>query len=575
MISPAILPSIVKEREFHDSAYADDGLTLGILAGTDPKFSRTTNSTTSSSLDQDSGQPQQQHQKPFLTQPTRKLFNDEDCYKSITSTIQRPSSASSSFTATTSATNEDGTTRRIDRILDMLMSVQDAPAVIARPAITESSAFSGISSAADNISKISVSSSQDFSNSAAVFEGVKAKIYGQQLEIEDKNKTINILREELNKLKESRKEDAQAHKKELKTKLTSQKKELEGIIKRHLSFIDKLIAEKDEMAKKCESLTDDVKTMDKAFKEKARIQEEQHARELARQKDIWHAAEKLKRDKWISEKTKAIKDQTVKGLEPEIQRMLTHHKMQLRQVEDRAKEELKQVKYAMQDEMQRQLDTLRDRLTAERQKACEEEKEYARQRYQKQLERDEIEFQQQKRKLVAEHEELRRNLVEESRQQRLEDQRERQKEVDSLKKKLENEKHEHAKALEDLKKCHVAEKEALKEKWGYEREEWQSQFIARQEVEMKKKYETLKEQLIKERDAELEEVIARLESETNSNASDIHRQYRINIERIKADAAEEIKQLQDQHELALDKVVAMQESLRQSQEFQRDLQKKL
>jgi hypothetical protein len=57
------------------------------------------------------------------------------------------------------------------------------------------------------------------------------------------------------------------------------------------------------------------------------------------------------------------------------------------------------------------------------------------------------------------------------------------------------------------------------------------------------KQDQLKEQLVKERDDELEEVISRLESETNSNASDIHRQYRITIERIKADAAEEVKQV--------------------------------
>lgn len=52
------------------------------------------------------------------------------------------------------------------------------------------------------------------------------------------------------------------------------------------------------------------------------MMEEQHNRELKNQKDMWHAAEKIKRDKWITDKTKSIKDQTIKGLEPEIQRML-------------------------------------------------------------------------------------------------------------------------------------------------------------------------------------------------------------------------------------------------------------
>lgn len=55
---------------------------------------------------------------------------------------------------------------------------------------------------------------------------------------------------------------------------------------------------------------------------KTKILDENHARDLRQQRELWAATEKIKRDKWIQEKTKAIKDQTVKGLEPEIQRML-------------------------------------------------------------------------------------------------------------------------------------------------------------------------------------------------------------------------------------------------------------
>jgi hypothetical protein len=53
-----------------------------------------------------------------------------------------------------------------------------------------------------------------------------------------------------------------------------------------------------------------------------RMQEEHHLKDVKQQRELWQASEKNKRDKWISEKTKLIKDQTVKGLEPEIQRMI-------------------------------------------------------------------------------------------------------------------------------------------------------------------------------------------------------------------------------------------------------------
>lgn len=41
--------------------------------------------------------------------------------------------------------------------------------------------------------------------------------------------------------------------------------------------------------------------------------------------------------------------------------------------------------------MKNEKETMRDKIVAERQRACEEEREFARQRYQKQLERDEME----------------------------------------------------------------------------------------------------------------------------------------------------------------------------------------
>lgn len=60
-------------------------------------------------------------------------------------------------------------------------------------------------------------------------------------------------------------------KKELKTRLSLQRKEYETIIKRHLTFIDKLMVEKEEVGKKCEILTEEVKALEKSFKDKVTV----------------------------------------------------------------------------------------------------------------------------------------------------------------------------------------------------------------------------------------------------------------------------------------------------------------
>ena len=65
-----------------------------------------------------------------------------------------------------------------------------------------------------------------------------------------------------------------------------------------------------------------------------------------------------------------------------------------------------------------------------------------------------------------------------------------------------------------------------------------------------------------ERDAEIEMVIQRLESETNSSTSDITRQHRMEIEKLKAENADEIKRLHDEHNLSLDKIIEIQEKMK-------------
>ena len=54
--------------------------------------------------------------------------------------------------------------------------------------------------------------------------------------------------------------------------------------------------------------------------------------ELKKQKEVSEAAEKIRRDKWIKEKTQEIKELTVKGLEPEIQRLITKHKAEIKAI---------------------------------------------------------------------------------------------------------------------------------------------------------------------------------------------------------------------------------------------------
>eukprot|EP00842_Homolaphlyctis_polyrhiza_P000085 jgi/Hompol1/1077/HPOL_001373-RA len=90
----------------------------------------------------------------------------------------------------------------------------------------------------------------------------------QQLEIEEKTQTIQQLKKEQARIRELIKEQNQQSQKALKSQLGLQRKEYETIVKRHLTFIDKLIGEKEELSRNCEELSLQVKQLEKQFVEK-------------------------------------------------------------------------------------------------------------------------------------------------------------------------------------------------------------------------------------------------------------------------------------------------------------------
>ncbi|KAI8826717.1 uncharacterized protein EV422DRAFT_7602 [Fimicolochytrium jonesii] len=255
--------------------------------------------------------------------------------------------------------------------------------------------------------------------------------------------------------------------------------------------------------------------------------------------------------------------------------MLAQHKQQIRQLEEKYREEVVKEKSILVEQQQRQMEGMRDRIVAERQRACEEEREFSRQRYQKQLERDELEFQQQKRKLLAEFDEQKHAISESAKQERQNEELVHRKQLEEIRRQLDAEREAKAHALEDLRRRQNAESTTLREKLAIEREEWQAQYMAKQEAEMRTREKQFKEKLIRERDSEIEMVVQRLESETSSNSSEGVRRHRLEIERIRSEVADEIKQLRDQHSLALDKVVSAQNEKRLAEETLKGFEKKL
>ena len=106
------------------------------------------------------------------------------------------------------ATNDTAATESVDRILNFLKTVEEETREATR--IPHSTKQNPVAMMAELLKETNQSQLKNPSpeTTTAVFDGVKAKIMGQQVEIEEKSRTLDLLKKELKKVKELNKEQS-------------------------------------------------------------------------------------------------------------------------------------------------------------------------------------------------------------------------------------------------------------------------------------------------------------------------------------------------------------------------------
>ena len=162
----------------------------------------------------------------------------------------------------------------------------------------------------------------------------------------------------------------------------------------------------------------ELKTIDQKYDDRIRSVEESQGKEFQKLKDVHEAAEKLRRERWIDEKTKKIKELTVRGLEPEIQKLISKHKNELIKMKTVHEAELLTADERAAQRYIRMTEELRDQLEREKEVAIACERDLAREKYEKSLRDEERSFSEQRRRLFTEIEEEKNRQAEIATKQR-------------------------------------------------------------------------------------------------------------------------------------------------------------
>ncbi|XP_009879282.1 PREDICTED: LOW QUALITY PROTEIN: centrosomal protein of 131 kDa [Charadrius vociferus] len=338
---------------------------------------------------------------------------------------------------------------------------------------------------------------------SAVATEVTSSIMRLKLEVEEKKRAISLLQTALAQQRELTVRHVKQTEKELGHQLRLQREQYEAAIQRHLAFIDQLIDDKKVLSEKCEAVVAELKQVDQKYGKKITQMQEQHELEIKKLKELMSATEKIRREKWIDEKTKKIKEITVKGLEPEIQKLIAKHRQDIRKLKMLHEAELLQSDERAAQRYGRQAEELRDLLEREKEEQSQRERELARQRCEQQLEQEEQALQQQRRRLYAEVAEEKERLSQQA-----------------------------------------AEVKVLKDRLEIEKQAWEANYVKKEEAWLLSRERELREEMRKERDKEIELVIQRLEADMSSAKEECERAAENRIKRIRDKYEVELQELE-------------------------------
>jgi len=199
---------------------------------------------------------------------------------------------------------------------------------------------------------------------------ISLRIKNARVQLLEKQAEIDVLKEQL-RVKDERIA-------ELDGSVAQQQEALrvanEQAIARHLETISKLVQDKSKLTQKIAALLKGFEQVEAKYQEKISKMRARYESEFNGKRDVLRNQEKLRRQKWEKAKIEEIREITVQGLQPEIQRLLEVHKADVRRVEQESEDKQAALRRQLAHEHQVEIQALQNRFRSDVEAATREQR---------------------------------------------------------------------------------------------------------------------------------------------------------------------------------------------------------
>ena len=359
-----------------------------------------------------------------------------------------------------------------------------------------------------------------------VYEGVRARMETMKSELQRRDKLVAKLEAEL-RIAYDRAAAQTAQ------QLQDQRTAHETATQRHLDFAERLLKDKDELAGRCAELSESLAAAEARHASQSAEMKTSYAEQLKKAKTRWEEAQA----KWESEKTNEIKEMTIRGLEPEIQRLVQKHRNEVGDLIEKHREETRRLESHLTTKHEDAMRALRAEMNAQFEEELERERASGSARLRDQAEQHEQNMKTFRERAAADGTSS-TEMYEKGR-------REEREKYEQVTKRL-NEEHrareermadQAAASADAVRRRHESDLASLQTRLDQESAAWRAKVTAKAQEALREREKTIKARAVAERDREIELIAARLREEAVNVVGDSHAE-ELRRTRERADRAE-------------------------------------